>query len=248
ATKVSKMYELGDLPRSDLLLARGEVLQKKSLLTLAKAEVMHARKRYMSITQDTKVPAHYRETLSTLNKVEQNHPSLVAINHRIERKQAEIAALDKTGSGQSTLSVGINTDRGNHDPRSNMTESVNISLSIPFGGSSHLAPQVAAVNVELNKLIAEREQLFRDLERAHHEAEHALEVNRAELAIAEELKQLAEEHLKMTQLSFTVGEINLMDLLKIQARTLQAVLNAKERSVILQRDIALYNQAVGVMP
>jgi len=45
-----------------------------------------------------------------------------------------------------------------------------------------------------------------------------------------------------------VGEINLIDLLRIQARTQQAVLNVKQRSVMLQRDIALYNQAVGVMP
>jgi len=39
-----------------------------------------------------------------------------------------------------------------------------------------------------------------------------------------------------------------MDLLKIQSRTQQAILNAKARSVMLQRDIALYNQAVGVTP
>jgi cobalt-zinc-cadmium efflux system outer membrane protein len=45
-----------------------------------------------------------------------------------------------------------------------------------------------------------------------------------------------------------VGEIHLMDLLRVKARTLQAILNAKEQSVILQRDIALYNQAVGIMP
>jgi hypothetical protein len=39
-----------------------------------------------------------------------------------------------------------------------------------------------------------------------------------------------------------------MDLLKVKSRTQQAILNAKERSVMLQRDIALYNQAVGVLP
>ncbi|MGR9116162.1 MAG: TolC family protein [Gammaproteobacteria bacterium] len=246
--KVKKMYELGDLPRSDLLLAQGELLQKRSLLTLAEAEVMHARKRYISITQSPKIPGDYREALTAMATIEQNHPALVAINAQIARKQAEIATIERTGSGQTTVSVGINSDRGSNDPRSNNTESFNIGVSIPFGGSAHLAPQIAAANVELNKLIAEREQLYRDLERAHHEAEHALEVNRAELDIADELKQIAEEHLKMTQLSFSVGEINLMDLLKIQARTQQAILNAKERSVMLQRDIALYNQAVGVLP
>lgn len=246
--KIKKRYELGDLPRSDVLLAETELLQKKSLLTLAEAEVMHARKRYISLTQSAKVPADYRETLSVMATIEQSHPSLLAVNAQIARKQAELETIRQSGSGQTTVSVGINSDRGNNDPRSNNTESFNIGVSIPFGGHAHLAPQIAAANVELNRLIAEREQLYRDLERTHHEAEHALEVNRAELAIANELKQIAEDHLKMTQLSFSVGEINLMDLLKIQARTQQAALNAKERAVILQRDIALYNQAVGVLP
>ncbi len=111
-----------------------------------------------------------------------------------------------------------------------------------------LHPQIASINVELNKLIADREQLYRDLEQAHHEAEHNLEVNRVELGTANEQKKVSEELLKMTQLAFSVGEIDLMDLLKIQSRTQQAILNAKERAVMLQRDKALYNQAVGVMP
>jgi len=245
--KISRRVELGDLPRSDVLLAQTELLQKRSALTQAEAELMHARKRYSTVTQSTKVPANYRETLADLAEIEQNHPALVAMNSQIARKQAEINAIKAIGSGQTDVSVGINTDHG-PDERSNKTESFNIALSIPFGGSAHLAPQVAAANVELNKLIAEREQLYRDLEQAHHEAGHNLEVNQAEQLIADELKQVAEEHLKMTELSFAVGEIDLMDLLKIQSRTQQAILNAKERAVMLQRDQALYNQAVGVLP
>jgi cobalt-zinc-cadmium efflux system outer membrane protein len=246
--KVQRRVELGDLPRADLLLAQSESLQKRSAVTQAEAELMHARKRYTTITQMTKVPSDYQEKLVQLTEIQQNHPALVAINSQIERKQSELNAVKLVGSGQTNVAVGINSDRFTNDPRSNMTESFNIGVTVPFGGSAHLAPQVAAVNVELNKLIAEREQLFRDLEQAHHEAEHNLEVNRVELGIANELKQVAEDHFKMTQASFSVGEINLMDLLRIQSRTQQAVLNAKQRSVMLQRDIALYNQAVGVTP
>jgi outer membrane protein, heavy metal efflux system len=247
--KVERRVELGDLPRADVLLAQTELLQKLSTLTQAEAELMHARKRYSSITQLTKVPANYQEKLVALKKLELNHPVFVAINSQIERKQAEIKALKLVGSGQTNLTVGINSDRTqNNDPRSNQTESFNIGVNIPFGGAEHLQPQVAALNVELNRLIADREQLFRDLELAHHEAEHNLEVNEAELEIANELKRVAEEHLSMMQLSFSVGEINLMDLLKTQSRTQQAILSAKERATMLERDIALYNQAVGVLP
>ncbi len=246
--KVQRRVELGDLPRADFLLAQTESLQKRSVVTQAEAELMHARKRYASITQMTKIPKDYQEKLVGLTEIQQNHPALAAVNSQIERKQAELNAVKLVGSGQTNVAVGINSDRFTSDQRSNQTESFNIGVTVPFGGSAHLAPQVAAVNVELNKLIAEREQMNRDLEQAHHEAEHNLEVNRVELGIADELKQVAEEHLKMTQLSFSVGEINLMDLLKIQSRTQQAVLNAKQRSIMIQRDIALYNQAVGVMP
>jgi cobalt-zinc-cadmium efflux system outer membrane protein len=247
--KIQRRVELGDLPRTDLLLARTELLQKRSVLTLAEAELMHARKRYSSITQLIKVPAEFQEKLAELAEVQKNHPALAALNSQIERKKAEIDAIKMIGSGQTDLSVGINSDRpSDNDPRSNNTESFNIGVSIPFGGSAHLQPQIAAANVEAARLLAEYRQLYRDLEQAHHEAEHNLEVNKAELVNANELKQVAEEHLKMMQIGFSLGEIDLMDLLRVQSRTQQAVLNAKERSVMLQRDIALYNQAVGVLP
>ena len=244
---IKKRVELGDLPRADELLAQTELLQKRSVFTMAEAELMHARKRYSMITQTTKVPSSYKENLVALKEIEQNHPALVAINSQIERKQAEINAIKLVGSGQSHVVAGILSDEG-VDARSNHSEFFNVGVIIPFGGSAHIQPQIAAVNVELNKLIAEREQLYRDLEQAHHEAEHNLEVNIVELETANEQKKVSEELLNMTQLAFSVGEINLMDLLKIESRAQQAILNAKERAVMLQRDKALYNQAVGVMP
>jgi len=244
---IKKHVELGDLPRTDELLAQSELLQKRSVFTMAEAELMHSRKRYTSITQTTKVPATYEENLAALKEIGQHHPTLVAINGQIERKQAELNAIKSIGSGQTNVIAGILSDEG-VDPRSNKAEFFNVGVSIPFGGRAHIQPHIAAINVELNKLIAEREQLYRNLEQAHHEAEHNLEVNRVELGTANEQKRVSEDLLDMTQLAFSVGEINLLDLLKIESRTQQAILNAKERAVMLQRDKALYNQAVGVMP
>jgi outer membrane protein TolC len=245
--KIEKRVELGDLARADLLLAKTELLQKRSILTQAEAELMHARKRYSTVTQMTKVPAEFSEALSNPSEVQQNHPALAAINSQISRKQAELHTTKTIGSGQTDIALGINTDES-FDPRSNKTESFNITLNVPFGGSAHLAPKIAAINVELNQLLADREHLVRNLEQAYHEAEHNLEVNEVELKIANELKDVAEQHLKITEFSFSAGEINLIDLLKIQARTQQAILNAKERQVVLERDKAFFNQAAGIMP
>jgi outer membrane protein TolC len=122
------------------------------------------------------------------------------------------------------------------------------SINVPFGGGDHLAPEIAASNLEFSEALVQRDRLFRTLKQTFHEAEHRLEVDRAELKIANELQMIAQSHLKMARLSFDAGETNLMDFLKVQTRTQEAIQNASEKNIILQRDIALYNQAVGVLP
>jgi len=245
--KVERRVELGDLPRADLLLAKGEYLQNRALVTQAEAEVMHSRKAYASLTTLSRVPGNYQEKLSDITSVTSNHPMLEAINAIIDRKQAEIEWTKTTDPiNQPKLSVGAKSQR---DGRSGQDiESVGVGVVMLFGGEAYNAPEIAKVNLELNNAKAQREHLYRQLEKNLHEAEHALEVTRAELAIANELKQIAETHLKMTEVSFSAGEINLLDLLKIQARSLEAIRNAKLQEVKLQRNIAFYNQAVGIQP
>ncbi|MCQ8128626.1 TolC family protein [Methylomonas rivi] len=245
--KVERRVELGDLPRADLLLAESEHLQHKTLLAQAEAEVMHSRKSYASLTQTTRLPANYLEQQSTLQAIQPDHPFLAAINALVAKQHASVEWAKTTDSvNQPKVIVGAKSareQRGADD-----MQSANVGVVIPFGHSTYDAPEIAAANLELSHIMAQREHLARQLEKGLHEAEHALEVNRAELVIARQLKDIAEQHLKMMQTSFEAGEINLLDLLKVQARSLEAVRNAKEQEVKLQRNIALYNQAVGVMP
>ncbi|NOR70169.1 MAG: TolC family protein [Methylomarinum sp.] len=244
--KIKRRVDLGDLPRSDFLLAKSDHLQKLSLLAQAEAEMMHARKNYISLTQSTEIPADFKEIQSTLIDIPENHPKLLAINALIQRKQAELNWVKSAGSGQSRFIVGGRSEKG--DENSNDIESMSVQISIPFGGEAQLAPRVATANLALTQALTQRAHLLRNLEKQFHEAKHVLEVTLTELKIANELKQIAQAHLKMTRLSFSAGEINLMDLLKIQARSNNAIRHAKEREILLQKYIALYNQAVGVQP
>lgn len=245
--KVRRRVELGDLARADLLLAEGEHLQNRALLTQAEADVMHSRKAYSSLTQTTRIPAQYQEQLSSINSIVAEHPLLEAINSFIARKQAGVEWTKATDSiNQPKVSIGAKNTRDGRG--SDDMQSAGVGVVIPFGHSTYDAPEIAAAHLELNRALAQREHLQRQLEKNLHEAEHALQVTRQELGIAKELKEIAENHLKMTEISFMAGEINLLDLLKIQARSLEAIRNAKEQEVKLQRNIALYNQAVGVQP
>jgi outer membrane protein TolC len=239
--------QLGDLPRADLLLAESEYLQNKGLLAQAEAEVMHSRKSYASLTQTTRLPANYSEQQSHQQTIQPDHPFLAAINALVAKQQASVEWAKTTDTiNQPKVLIGAKSTRDQRG--ADDMQSANVGVVIPFGHGTYDAPEIAAANLELNHIMAQREHLTRQLEKGLHEAEHVLEVNRAELAIARQMKDIAEQHLKMMQISFEAGEINLLDLLKVQARSLEAVRNAKEQEVKLQRNIALYNQAVGVMP
>lgn len=245
--KVKRRVDLGDLARADLLLAESEHLQNQSLLNQSVAELMHARKNLSTLTQTRHVPSTYKESLSSVKQIETNHPLLDALNTQIDRKQANVEWARSTDTiNQPKLHFGGHTTRD--DRAMNDIQSATVGVVIPFGHSRYDAPEIAASYYELNQVKAAREYLLRELEKKLHEAEHMLEVTRQELAIAMRMKEIAQTHLNMTQISFASGEINLLDLLKIQARSLDAIRNAKEQEVKLQRFIALYNQAVGVMP
>ena len=213
---------------------------------MAEAEQMHARKRFSSLTQSNRIPAEYKEQQSEIKAIAPAHPALNAINALIARKRAELEWVKAAGSGQTVFAIGGKTEgiSGQDDDIASMS----FNLSVPFGGSAHRAPEIATANLELAEAISRRDHLFRELNKSLHEAEHALEVDRAELVIANELKDIAKSHMKMTRLSFTYGEIGLMDLLKIQTRTQAAIRHALEQAITLHRDIALYNQTVGVQP
>lgn len=244
---VQRRVELGDLARADLLLAESDQLEKKSLLVLAEAEVMHARKAYMNLTRMTRAPKNLQESLSQSKQFDERHPALAAANASVERAQAEVefTRLSKQGNQPSIL---VGTDSAKIDLQGHYATGTNLVLQVPIGGDDWHAPQVAQANLVLNEKIVQRETLRRQLEKALHEAQHSLEVDKAALAIAERRKAIAETQIHMSRIAFDTGEIALIDYLKIQSSAQSAIRDAAERAILVQKDTALYNQVVGVTP
>jgi len=244
---VRRRVELGDLARSDELLAESDHLEKKNALVLAEAEVMHARKAYQNLTRMERAPTRFEEPKSPVTEIDERHPALAALNAQVERAQAEVefTRLSKQGN-QPTLLIGSQHDRGARGE--GYDNATNVVVQIPIGGDAWNAPSVAQANVALHQKIAERGTLLRQLEKALHEAKHNLEVDEAALGIAARRKEIAETHLKMSQLAFEAGEVALIDYLKIQTNAQAAIRDAEERAILLKRDTAFYNQVVGAMP
>jgi cell division protein FtsL len=244
---VQRRVELGDLARADLLLAESDELEKKTALVQAEAEVMHARKNYQNLTRLRKAPRNFDEHLSPRKSFDEKHPAVAAANALVERAQAEVefTRVSKQGT-QPSIMIGTNHARTNrNEPFNNGS---NLVLQVPIGGETWNAPFVAQANVLLTERIAQREALWRQLEKALHEAVHNLEVDRAALAIAERRKAIAETQLRMSLLAFETGEIALIDYLKIQAGAQSAIRDAAQRAILVQKDTAIYNQVVGISP
>ncbi len=244
---VKRRVELGDLARSDELMAESDLLDKQSQLTVAEAEVMHARKAYGNLTRLDKAPQQFEENRSSIAEIHEQHPAIAAANAVVERAQAEVefTRLSKQGNQPSIL---VGTQHERFDRGGSFNNEANLVLQIPIGGEAWNAPFVAQANVALNQKFADRAALLRKLERALHEAEHNLEVDQATLEIANQRKQIAETHLRMSHLAFESGEIQLIDYLKIQTNAQAAIRDALERAILVQRDTAFYNQVVGVVP
>jgi outer membrane protein TolC len=243
---VKRRVDLGDLAKTDLLLVQSDMLQRKILLIQAEAETMHPRKAYFYLTQSELMPEHIEEKQSVLNKITYKHPALAMINALILAKKSEMQWIKSAGSGQSTFSIGGNTER---DAIGEGTvSSITFGLSVPFGGASYAIADVAAVNSEYVEIEVAKAHLHRKLLLQLHETKHELETEQATFELAKKMEVNAQKYIKMASLSFAVGDINLMDYLKIQVRAQSAINQLAESKIKLQRNIALYNQAVGEMP
>ncbi|BCX80977.1 outer membrane protein, heavy metal efflux system [Methylomarinovum caldicuralii] len=246
---VRKRVEAGDLARADLLLAQTELLNRRAEAMTAEAEWMHARRRYLNLVRLDRVPQNFRETRAPVTAIPADHPLLAAAGARIAELKAKVRWTrfeSDTGNQQVYLTVG-----GTHAKAARggpTTHGLMANLTIPFGGGRYQAPNVAAEAITLAEAESQRGELQRRLERDLHEAEHALQVDRLQLEAAESRHRLAREHLQLARQAFAAGEMDLLDLLRIQKLAQEALRDARQWRLRRDRAIARYNQVVGVLP
>ncbi len=244
---VRRRVELGDMSKSDMLLAESDALEKRSQLMQAEAEVIHANKAYHSLTRTRLMPGRFDEPLAKEIALTDSHPALAAATASVERAQAEVdfVRLSKQGNQPSVL---IGTDSTSVSRSRDYGTGTNLVFQIPIGGDDWHAPQVAQANVLLNEKLAQREGLHRQLEKAAHEAEHILDLDQKALVVASRRKEIAEEQLRMSKIALENGEISMIDYLKIQTTAQTALRDAAERKILVLKDISTLHQAVGISP
>jgi len=240
---VQRRVEAGDLAEADLLLARDDTLARQDEYLLAVSEVRTAEKNYLLLSGLQQRPAEFGEVQSARRRIESDHPLLLEAQRRVEQAQAELQQARASGSDNPMLIVGTRRDQ---EPVTETThDSIGVSLRLPFGGGSHAGPAIAAANYQLVQAQSAQLALQRKLELALHDAQQALTTLRSELELAQQQHQMAQENLRMARLAFDLGEIDLVQRLRVQTRAYAAERTLNVRKLQLQQATARYNQVVG---
>lgn len=243
---VNHRYKAGELAKTDLMLMQNETLQSEMLLLKANAELKHAKHRYIVLTGFNEMPENVAESLSNLKELSDQHPLIKEVESKIELAKGErnLVATERRDNPQLTLSA--RSQRGAFDNAYN--DSVGIKVRIPFDGEVRNAPLLAAAESNIAKNVADRDRLKLTMQTMFHEAEHSLSVTNAEIKLVSKQHQITQESLILAKKAFSLGETDLVSLMRAQALAYEAERAVASKKIQLQWDIARYNQAVGVLP
>lgn len=243
---VARRFRAGELAKTDLMLAQNETLQAEAAWVRAQAEVKHAKHRYIALTGLNEMPANADEALSPLTDLSDQHALLEEANARITiaRDERHVADVERRDAPQFVLSA-----RSQRGPSDNFyNDGIGFKVRIPFASDVRNAPLLANAESNIAAVMTERDKLRLSMETALHEAEHSLLVTRKELELVTKQNQITQESVQLARKAFRLGETDLVSLLRSESQAFEAERALSGKRIQLQRDVARYNQAVGVLP
>lgn len=246
ADQVSRSHELGDVALRDVLMSQSALLEARALVIEASAALLDAEREFRSVSGMDRRPAFEAENISEHHVVAEDHPALIMINAEIARAEAEYEMIRRTFNSSPHLLVGPKRERA---PLANdYDDSIGITMTVPFGGSAHRDVELAAANRVVAQAQATKAEQQRYLTLQLHEAAHSLDVVRQNIDEAAERMSLAARQQEMGQSAYEKGELDLIDLLKLQEISLTAKRHFTRLQIEKNRQTAFYNQAVGELP
>ncbi|MEE4302667.1 MAG: TolC family protein [Wenzhouxiangella sp.] len=244
--QIRRRYEAGELPNSDLLLARQQTAQLRAGLRDAEQTLETARADYRRTVGLAELPVGLEEQPVAEGTVAPDHPQLAYLAAQLGRYRADGERVRSERRENWTLSVVGRRDRS--DFGADYGDSLGLALSVPFGLGSHSRYKAAE---------ADRQTVAADV--ALHQARRALELDLEQsrtrldklsqsIESAIESNDLAQRFLAMQERAFELGEIDLLDLIRARERALAASSMLERRRAERMREIARFNQAAGVIP
>lgn len=240
---VARRVKVGELARTDLLLASQESAAAQGTQLDAEARVLRAAQRYRVLTGSEALPGDPHEAL---REPPAPHPRLAAAQAGSTQARAGLQLAQTSTRDAPSLGVQMRRERDVYGAA--QRDSVGFTFTLPLATEARNAPQIARANTALIDAESRLQRLQAEIEAEQQEATHWLATSRQALQLAEAREQAASERLLLLKRSFTLGEAPLPELLRAQAAASEAGLELARAKVRLSAAHAALNQARGITP
>jgi len=243
---VARRVEAGELPRSEVLMAQQEVLNRESMVQNAQTVLESEQAAWLSYTGVDVLPVPFTVEPAVLKEVSEQHPLLRLAQLGVERAAVRKREVRIARRDNPVFSLYVKRDRGiEQDP---YNDSLGAEITVPFGTSTQNAPALAEVSELLVRSQAALTRTKRELDLKLIHVRQELERADKALTLAERRNQLAQERMNMSQRAFELGETDLYLLLQAREQAINAARDLKRGQIQRQRATAQYNLALGVLP
>jgi len=244
AQDVQRRVAAGDLPRSDALLAQQELIIAQSGLIAARGNARAALSRFTVLTGQATLPPAAAEPAP---------PPAAAVPVRMQAAQAAeqrartaIAAATAQQSAAPTIALTMRRERDSVQGPND--RSIGLALQIPLVGKQRNRPLEAAAATQLATASAELAQTQAQVDAERAVAQDRVHDAQEALQLAEQRAAAAQEHTRLLDKAFALGERSLPELLRSRIQDHEAQLGLRQQRIAVGQALADLNQALGIIP
>ncbi len=238
-----KRFQTGAISRSAVMQSETLVLEMRQQLLSRQTELVDAERQYAILTGLTERPASVIESMPSVREIDQQHPQLHFLLMQRQQRADQLAQQRHKAAGNSTVSLRMRRERGSDvEPE---IESLGVSVSIPFGGSSHTDAASSAEALALSDADVRVRQVRLQLQQQLHEVEHELDVLAESIDYATQTLELSKKHWQMANKAFAMGESDIRPTILALQQYRRSQLNWQLLQLRHNALISSYKQTVG---
>ncbi len=241
---VQRRVAAGELPRSDALLAQQELINAQSGLIAARGNARAALARFTVLTGLATLPPVAAEPAPP--STDPAPVRVQAAQAAEQRARAAIAAASAQASAAPTIALTMRRERDSAQGPND--RSIGLALQIPLAGKQRNRPLETAAATQLATASAELAQAQAQLDAKRAAAQERVQNAKEALALAEQRAAAAQEHTRLLDKAFELGERGLAELLRSRIQNHEAQLGLRQQRVALGQAMAELNQALGIIP
>ncbi|OZB76004.1 MAG: hypothetical protein B7X37_00230 [Halothiobacillus sp. 14-55-98] len=257
-TAVTQQFKHGEAAEVDRMSVESRALAVQEAVTAAQMQLDGVQTRWQQLTGTKQLPSDLGRVTSTeqatLNNPELNTPDGLLAQQPLLRQMASevgmstarIEAERAAGAGAPEIGLGVMRDRGDRGiPYDN---SLQLTLSIPFGGQKYRNPALAEMAQQRATaqvaLIKDTQQILGEVMALRQR----IAARPSRLAQLDKRAELSEKTLMLKQKALRLGELDWTRLLDFERETADARLQARLAHIAYLTDQSSLKQTLGLMP